>query len=179
MSRIHTVSSEEAIPEVKQFYDILSKKIGRLPNIFQHMGNSPALLHAYLHLSESLNKTQLSPKLREEIALAVSQANNCHYCLNAHTAIGGSLGLNPQELLQARKGEDKDPKNQAILHFAKKIVEKRGNVQDADVAEVKKAGVNDREIAEIILVVIANLFTNYFNHVVDPVSDFPAAPPLN
>jgi AhpD family alkylhydroperoxidase len=34
----------------------------------------------------------LSPKLREQIALAVGEANGCQYCVSAHTAIGKRLG---------------------------------------------------------------------------------------
>ncbi len=39
----------------------------------------------------------LSTKLREQIALTVSEANGCGYCVAAHCAIGKSVGLSDVE----------------------------------------------------------------------------------
>lgn len=175
MSRIEAVNPETATGELKTIYDGMKKSIGKVPNIFKHMGNSPAALQAFLALSQSLNNTKLSPKLREQIALIVGQENKCGYCLSAHSTIGKGLGLSDDEIDKARHGDSSDAKNRAILHFAKAVVDKRGHVSDADVDALKKAGVNDAEIVEIILAIQVNMFTNYFNHIVDPVIDFPLA----
>ena len=129
-------------------------------------------------MSDAAAQTSLSPKLRELIALTVGQANNCHYCLSAHTAIAQHEKIGDQEILLARKGESHDAKTQAVLAFAKHVIEKKGHVTDQEVNALKKAGVNDTEIAEIILVISLNLFTNYFNHITDPKIDFPLAPNL-
>lgn len=179
MSRIAPVLPEKAKPEVKSIYEIIQKKMGALPNIFKNMGNSPAVLKAYLNLSEEAAHTTLSPKLREEIALAVSQANQCNYCLSAHTQISKTLGIPDQEILLARKGEAQDPKTRAILKFVKTVVEKRGKASDDDIAVLKTAGVNDQEFTEIFLNIMVSMFTNYFNNMTDPQVDFPPAPSLN
>ena len=54
----------------------------------------------------------------------------------------------------------------------------RGHVSDEDVAEVRRAGYNDGEIAEIVANVALNVFTNYFNRVADTEIDFPAVQSL-
>lgn len=176
MTRVHSVTEENASPKVKFIYDLLQKKMGRVPNIFLNMGNAPAVLEGYLALSDASNHTSLSPKLREEIALVVGQANQCNYCLSAHSAIAGSLGLKQADILSARKGNSTAPKDQAILQFAKKMVENRGHMKDAEITALKNAGVDDEEMLEIVLIVSMNIFTNYFNHLTDPVIDFPEAP---
>lgn len=179
MSRVTQVSPENAKNDVKSIYDNIKKNMGgKVPNIFQHMGNSPAVLKGFFGLSDAVGQTSLSPQIRSQIALAVAQANNCQYCLSAHTMIAGKEGLQSQQIIQARKGDATDSKTQAILRFAKLVVEKRGKVTDQDVTALKAAGVNDTEIVEIILVVSLNMFTNYFNHIVDTAVDFPEAPKI-
>jgi len=179
MSRVQSITPEKAKPAVQAIYTAIEKKLGKLPNIFLNMGNSPAVLKGFLGLSAAVDETSLDPKLREEIALIVSQTNQCNYCLSAHTAIAKGVGVTDQEALQARKGQSQNPKTQAILSFAKTVVDKRGNVTDQDVATLKAAGVTDAELVEIILVISLSMFTNYFNHITNPKIDFPVASKLN
>ena len=179
MSRVNPIKVEDAKGEVKEIYQDLQKKMGKVINIFQNMGNSPLVLKSFLDLSEAANQTSLSPKLREQIALVVGQTNHCPYCLSAHSTLAKGAGLNDQEILKARHAEAQEPKDQAILKFAKQVVENRGNVSNQDIASLKAAGINDSELVEIILLVIVNIFTNYFNLITDPKIDFPVAPELH
>lgn len=175
MSRIQAINPETATGELKAVYDGMQKGIGKVPNIFRHMGNSPVALQAFLALSQAMNRTKLSAKLREQIALIVGQENRCGYCLSAHSAIGKGAGLSDEEISKARLGDSADPKSKAILHFAKVVVDKKGHVSDEDVSALKNAGVTDEELVDVILAIHVNMFTNYFNHIVDPAIDFPLA----
>lgn len=179
MPRVNPVTKEKAQNEVKEIYSSLEKKMGKVINIFQNMGNSPAVLKGYLALSDAAGQTSLSPKLREELALVVGQANKCNYCLSVHTTVAKGLGIPDQDVLLARKGQTKDPKEQAILKFAKSVVENRGNLADKEIETLKKAGVTDQELVEVILVIMVNMFTNYFNHITGTEIDFPLAPELS
>ncbi len=179
MSRVKPMTIEEAKGDVKDLYQSLEKKMGRVLNIFLNMGNSAAVLKGYLSLHEAANQTSIPPKIREQIALLVGQANHCQYCLSAHTTVAKSLGINDQDILQARLGESQDSKSQAILKFAKTAVENRGHLSNQDIASLKATGINDQELVEIILLISLNLFTNYFNLITDPKIDFPLAPEIS
>lgn len=179
MTRIQPVTREEATKPVQEIYAAIEKKMGKVPNIFLNMGNSPAVLKGYLGLSEAANQTSLSPKVRELLALAVGQANHCNYCLSAHTAIAKGEKIADQDILLARKGQSPDKKTQSILTFAKVAVDKKGNVSESDIAALKKEGVTDAELVEIIMIITLNMFTNYFNIITDTKIDFPLAPNLN
>jgi alkylhydroperoxidase family enzyme len=85
-------------------------------------------------------------------------------------------GLSEEDIVDSRRGVSPDSKVEAALCFAREMVEKRGWVTDEDVAQVRKAGYGDAEIAEIVAVVSLNIFTNYFNHLAQPEVDFPQAP---
>ncbi len=179
MSRLKSVDPKTVENnETKTSFDKIEKQMGRIPNIFLTMGNSPAALKAYINLSEAVNETSLSPKLRELIALTVGQANGCEYCLSAHTAISSTLKIPDQEVIMARRGEAQDPKTKAILHFVKEAVEKRGRISSNQFDQLKKAGVSDQEVAEIVTALTLNMFTNYFNLITDTTVDFPNAPKL-
>jgi uncharacterized peroxidase-related enzyme len=178
MSRLPTVDPSTASGATKELLNAVEKKLGVVPNMMRTMALSPAVLDGYLQFSGALAKSSLSAKVREQIALAVGEVNSCEYCLAAHTTIGGKLGLAASEVDAARHGVAKDPKVAAILAFARELVLRRGEVKDADLRVVRQAGVSDPEIAEIVASVALNVFTNWFNHVADPVVDFPAAKPL-
>ncbi|MCE2982882.1 MAG: carboxymuconolactone decarboxylase family protein [Parachlamydia sp.] len=178
MARINPVPAEKATGELQDIYQNLENKMGRVLNVFSTMAHSPAVLKGFLNLSESANQTSLTPQLKEEIALVVAQTNNCRYCLSAHSQLAKGAGILQDDILQARLGQSKDQKTQSILAFSKKVVEKRANVSDQDVQELKNAGVSEQEMVEIILLIVVNLFTNYFNIITDPEVDFPAAPTI-
>ncbi len=178
MSRIHQIAPEAATGKAKELLDAVKGKLGLVPNITRAMANSPAVLEGYLGLSGALSKGSLSAKNREQIALAVGQANQCDYCLAAHSAIGKMVGLTPDQILDSRRGTAIDPKTDALIRFARKVVDERGLVSDADVAEVRSAGLDDAAIAEVVANVALNIFTNYFNHVAETDIDFPKVEPI-
>jgi AhpD family alkylhydroperoxidase len=111
MSRIHQIAPEAATGKAKELLDAVNGKLGLVPNMTRAMVNSPAVLEGYLSLSGALGKGSLSAKNREQIALAVGQANHCDYCLAAHSAIGKMVGLTPDQILDSRRGTAVDPKS--------------------------------------------------------------------
>jgi len=177
MARINPVE-RNANPKTRELLGAVEKKIGMVPNMISTMAQSPAVAQAYLGFSQSLAGGSLPAPLREQISLAVSEANQCNYCVSAHCFLGSKAGLNESELIDARHGTATDEKANAALGFARKIVEDRGHVNDEDVEEVRRAGYTDGEIAEIIANVALTTFTNYFNVVAGTDIDFPVAPSL-
>lgn len=173
MNRLSPVTPDKATGKTKELFDGINKKLGRVPNVFQLMGNSPAALEAYLKFSEALAGGVLDAKLREIIAIAVAETNTCEYCLSAHYAIGKSVGLTDAELELAREQRSENPKYHAALRFVRIMVTSRAEMADTDLTDLKAAGYNDAEVAEIVANVALNLYTNYFNHIAQPEVDFP------
>jgi uncharacterized peroxidase-related enzyme len=175
MSRIHQLNPETATGRAKDLLGAVTGKLGLVPNMTRAMANSPAVLDGYLQLSGALARGTLPAKVREQIALAVAQANGCDYCLSAHTAVGKMVGLTADQIRDSRLGTAVDPKADALIRFARKVVETRGRVGDADLDEVRGAGFDDGVIAEVVAHVALNVFTNYFNEVAETDIDFPKA----
>jgi uncharacterized peroxidase-related enzyme len=173
MARLAAVNPEIAGGKTRELLDGVHRALGVTPNMMRVMAQSPAVLEGYLRFAESLGRGSLGPKLGEQIALAVAEANRCVYCLSAHTAIGQKVGLRSEEINAARLAASSDVKAEAALRFARAVVNGRGDVNDSDVAELKAAGYTDGAIAEIVAHVALNVLTNYFNKVADVEVDFP------
>ncbi len=173
MPRLNAIGTADAEPKAKALLEGVQKKMGMTPNLMRTMVNSPAVLEAYLGFRNALGGGDLLPKLREQVALTVSELNGCQYCLSAHTALGKMVGLGDEEIADSRRGVSPDRKTEAVLQFARKVVSERGWVSDDDVASLRAAGTTDAELAEIVAHVAVNIFSNYFNHVADTDVDFP------
>ena len=178
MSRFKPVEQDGANGRAAELLDQVQGKLGMTPNIMKIMANAPHVLDGYLCFSKALAEGALPARLRERLALAVAEANGCKYCLAAHSAIGRMVGLSEQEIGDSRQAGAVDSKTEVALQFARKIVDERGNVSDADVGRLRHAGFSDEAIIEIVANVALNTFTNYFNHIALTEVDFPAVEAL-
>jgi uncharacterized peroxidase-related enzyme len=173
MSRLHAVDPSTATGKAKDLLDAVKRKLGLVPNMTRVMASSPAVLESYLGFSGALAGGLLDAKTREQIALLTAQQNHCNYCLSAHSAIGKMVGLNHEQIVASRAGEGSTPKTTAALTFAMRILETKGQLDEADLSAVRNAGFSEGEIAEILAHVALNVFTNYFNVATDVDIDFP------
>ena len=174
MTRLKALSPDQATGKTKELFTAIEGKLGMVPNMMRTMGNSSAFLEGYLNLSAALGGGALGAKTGELIAVTVAETNSCDYCLSAHHYIGANLvKIDAESLEAARNGNATNTKTDAILKFAKILVSKRGLVNDADVQTVKKAGVTEGEVGEIVGHVALNILTNYFNNTARTEIDFP------
>ncbi|MHC8320932.1 carboxymuconolactone decarboxylase family protein [Pseudomonas sp. GB2N2] len=169
MSRINTLSLEQASDATRPLLEGVQKKIGFLPNVFKTLTHAPAVLTSYLQQSATLGKTSLSATEKEAIFLATSQVNGCDYCLAAHTLFAGKAGLSAQDILDARRGE-----LNAFATLARQITESRGHLSNEQIEAARAAGIDDAKIVEVIAHVASQTLTNYLNNVALTEIDFPA-----
>ncbi|WP_339726854.1 carboxymuconolactone decarboxylase family protein [uncultured Gimesia sp.] len=179
MTRLTAINPEVAEGKSKALLEGVKAQLGMAPNLMRTMAHSPAVLDAYLKFSGTLAEGVLSKQHREQISLTVGEFNQCGYCLAAHATLGKMVGLEPEQIQQSRMGSDADPSTDALLKFSRKILEKRGFVSDQDLQDVRNAGHDAPEIAEVVANVALNIFTNYFNHMAQTEIDFPEVESLD
>ncbi len=178
MNRIPAIDPVNATGPVAGLFTAVKAKLGVVPNLMRTFAQSPAVFEGYLGFTGALAKGVLPARTREQLALAISEANGCDYYLSAHTMLGRGAGLTPEGIEAARRGAAEDPKVDALLRFARDVVETRGAVSDESLAAVRAAGASDAEIVEVVAHVAANVLTNYTNNVARTTIDFPRAKPL-
>jgi uncharacterized peroxidase-related enzyme len=173
MNRFTIPTRDEAPAASQPLLDAVNSQLGTIPNLFRLVALSPAALQGFLSLSGALGRA-LDVKTRERIALAVAEVNGCNYCLSAHTYLGLHLArLDETEIAANRLGHSHDARADAAVAFAKKVVETRGKVSEADLAAVKLGGFSEGQIVEIVVTVALNVLTNFVNNVADTPIDFP------
>lgn len=174
MQRIKALNPKTTTGKSKELFEGIEAKLGMIPNMMRTMGNSPAVLGAYLNFSDQLGKSSLGARLGELIAISVANVNGCEYCNAAHSFIGEKLvGIDKKTLELAKEGKSTDPKTEAVLRFTRKLVAAKGRVSNGDITEVKNAGFSDAAVTEIIAHTALNIFTNYFNNALVVDVDFP------
>ncbi|AMR80747.1 carboxymuconolactone decarboxylase family protein [Cupriavidus nantongensis] len=177
MPRTDALKPEQVPAESKPTLDAFTRNIGFTPNMMATFAQSPIAFNAWATLLGSLSKA-LDVKTRDSIGLAVSEVNGCNYCLTVHSFTAEHMArLAADDIILARRGHATDPKRDAAVQFARKVIETRGNVTDADFNAVRDAGYTDANIMEIVALVAMFSLTNFINNVFDPEKDFPAVAP--
>lgn len=174
--RIAPLDPASADPAVAATLAAVKAKLGVVPNLFRTFARAPAALNGYLAFSDALAGGRLDAGRREIVALAVGQANHCAYCLAAHSLIGKGAGLSEADIRAARAGASADAADAALAVFARQLTERRGVVDDAELAAFKRAGFDDGHVLEVVALVALNTLTNYTNHVAGTIVDFPVVP---
>jgi uncharacterized peroxidase-related enzyme len=176
LPRSEALKPDQVPVDSKPTLDAFTKNLGFTPNMLATFAQSPIAFNAWATFRGSLNKA-LDLKTRELISLVVSEVNGCNYCLAVHSFAADKAKLPADEIILARKGHATDPKRDAAVQFARKVIDARGQVSDADLKAVRDAGYTDANIIEIVALVAVYSLTNFFNNVFDPEKDYPVVPP--
>ena len=80
MARIPNVERDDAPPEVLAIYDAFQRERGNVPNMMKAMAHRPRHLTSMVEHFRTVMSTGTVPtKLKELIAVRVSQMNHCDY----------------------------------------------------------------------------------------------------
>jgi uncharacterized peroxidase-related enzyme len=157
--------ADEVPDEVKELWAKPLEKLGFVPNVLRVYAIRPRHLQLWNDFYDELMRGEsgLSKAQREMIAVVVSTANRCHYCIVSHSAALRKLTGDPilVEQLQTNQAyADVDAKERAMLDFALKLTEQSHRCTEADVDALRDAGWNDEEIMDIAEVTAMFNFTN-------------------
>jgi len=178
MKTFNVPTREEVSATNQEIFDNLEKAVGFVPNLFATYAHSNNALKNYLDFSNAA--TSLKAKEKEAVNLAVSQVNNCEYCLSAHTAIGKMNGFDDAQILNLRAGKAPfDGKLDALAKLAKNTTENRGNTDAPVLENFFAAGWTKENLIDAISLVGDKTISNYINNTTKVPVDFPLAPPLN
>jgi len=177
MSTFNVPKREEVNATNQAIFDSLEKQVGFVPNLFATYAYSENALKNYLDFAGA--PSSLKAKEKEVVNLAVSQVNDCAYCLAAHTTIGKMNGFNDAEILELRQGKASfDNKLDALAQLSRNITENRGKADASVVENYFQAGWTKENLIDTISLVGDKTISNYINNTVEAPIDFPAAPSL-
>lgn len=164
MPWIQVIEKDEASEKLKEIYNEISGKRGKLSNIMKVQSLNPEAMkkHMELYLTLMFCPSGLSREDRELIAVVVSSLNNCDYCVNHHAKALNYYWKDDkkiQSLIENYKSIDISEKKRNMLDYVYKLTTKPSEASKKDIKVLKDYGFYDEDILNI------NLITCYFNFV--------------
>jgi len=140
--------------ETKVYFDKCVEKLGLVPYVLRAYSARPRKLKTFIQSYNELmlGDSGLSKLEREMVAVVVSSANHCYYCLVAHGQAVRRLSGDPQlgeMLVMNYRVAALDPRQRAMLDFAWKLTTTPQLVDDADRQALRDAGLGDEEIFDL------------------------------
>ena len=162
------VPDESELPqEVRALFEKFREKTGFVPNVARNFALTPERFlrwfRYYDFLMRNEEQSHLSRREREMIAVVVSAANACEYCLASHSAylreITGDPVL-PDVLAANYRRARLTARERALLEFAYQITVDSATMSPADVQRLRSLGYSDEAIFEAAQVAAMFNFTN-------------------
>jgi uncharacterized peroxidase-related enzyme len=164
MPFIKTISYEESEDELRQAYDSIIGARGKLAEVHQIQSLDPAALLAHMDLYKAVmfGRKALKRYQREMMAVVVSAANKCQYCIEHHKE---ALHFYWKDSERANKLAtqldlpDLSAVDRALCKLARNLSLLPGDVSETSIKQLQQAGLDDRAILDAVQVIA------YFNFV--------------
>jgi uncharacterized peroxidase-related enzyme len=129
-------------------------KLGFVPNVYKTYSLRGQRLRNFMSMYSEimLSESGLSKLEREMVAVVVSSANRCYYCLVAHGAAVRMLSDDPElgeMMVMNYRAAKLDPRQRAMLDFAWKLTVTPYLIEDADRTELRRAGLSAEDIFDL------------------------------
>jgi uncharacterized peroxidase-related enzyme len=140
--------------DLKAIWDKCVEKLGFVPNVFNTYSLKPQRLRNFMAMYNEimLSKSGLSKLEREMVAVVVSSANRCYYCLVAHGAAVRALSGDPElgEMMALNYRVAKlDARQRTMLDYAWKLTTTPHLVDDADRDGLRAVGLTQEDIFDL------------------------------
>lgn len=164
MAWIKILDEQQADGALRKVYDHIRKARGKVANILKVQSLRPRAMEGHIDLYESImfESSNISRQEREMIAVAVSSANHCAYCVAHHSEALRYYWHDPtmvQSLIERGEAMDLSMREKTILHYAMKLTRQPDKIEQNDVEALRNQGLSDVDILDVAQVVA------YFNFV--------------
>ena len=172
--RISIPEVEELDKITQKYFMICEEKLGMVPNVLRaYTGN----LEKFQAFTSYYNKLMLDEEdcnltilERELIAVVVSSANRCYYCLVAHgqavRKISGDPQLGEMMVMNYRVAE-LDKRTRAMLDFVWKLTKHPHDINENDRESLRQVKFLDQDIFDICDTAAFFNYTNRMAHGLD------------
>ena len=154
ISKLDVPQRDTLDPDLKALWDKCTEKLGFVPNVFSAYSMKPQRLRHFIQMYNDvmLAPSGLSKLEREMIAVVVSSANRCYYCLVAHGAAVRQLSGDPElgEMLTINyRVAELSPRDRTMLDFVHKLTTAPHLIEDPDRDALSQQGFSNEDIFDI------------------------------
>lgn len=164
MAWIRTVEPEDAGPELREAYAAIRGTRGKLSNIMQAQSLHPTAMvaHLDLYMAVMFGRSGVTREERELIAVAVSAANQCRYCVAHHSAALQAYWKDEERVRRAAadlRSLELPGRMRAMAEYASVLTRDPSSVREEHIHAMRAEGLVDEDILAV------NLVASYFNFV--------------
>lgn len=164
-SNLPIVEEDEATDDVARVFDEVKRElqIPYVPNWGKALAVSPAALATHWDFQRSFyQRTTLPRTLIAMILYTVAETGKCEYCSALNEMYCRTMGIDGEMLSALVKdlGNVSPERIRVIIAFALKAARHAQEVEAEDFDRLRKEGVTDEEIMEILLVAAMSRYTN-------------------
>ena len=174
IARIPVPEIDHLDEETRKYFKICEDKLGMVPNVLRtYSGNIEKfrLFTAYYNnLMLNDKDCNLTILEREMIAVVVSSANRCYYCLVAHGQAVRQISGDPQlgeMLVMNYRVAELSQRTRAMLDFVWKLTKKPFDISEDDRELLREVNFSDKDIFDISDVASFFNYTNRMAHGLD------------
>lgn len=164
MAWIRVIEPSSALEPLKGIYDRIAGARGKIANIMAVHSLRPRAMERHLDLYRSLlfGRSGLSREEKEMIAVVVSAANGCEYCVRHHAEALFHYRKDRtwiEALIREYSQVDLSDRVHRILDYSIRLTRTPRSLGSADIDGLREAGLSDSDVLEI------NMVASYFNFV--------------
>ncbi len=165
MAHIQVIQYEEAQDRLKDIYEDIIAKRGKLADVHKIQSLNPETIvqHMELYMGIMFSRSPLSRAEREMIAVVVSASNNCKYCQHHHGSALNAYWKDDAKvkvLMNDFKELNLSTREKALCTYARHLTLQPQDYEGNNyINELKTAGFDDRSVLDATLVI------GYFNFV--------------
>jgi uncharacterized peroxidase-related enzyme len=164
MAFIEMIDYKNANTELKNIYDELLATRGKLADVHRIQSLNPKTItsHMNLYMDIMFGQSPLKRYQREMIAVVVSAANQCEYCMLHHKEALMHYWKDETKissLIEQNYSDDFNFRDKALCQYARTLTLQSQKSNEQQIKLLKESGLSEREILDATLVI------SYFNFV--------------
>jgi uncharacterized peroxidase-related enzyme len=169
---IHTV---ESAPEgSRQALLNLHDALGLVPNLAATMANAPSLVNSFVAVFGQFRGVGFTGAERQVLLLTNAVANRCAWAVAFHSTAALAEGADPVDVEAIRRGEPAvDGRLAALSATTRRLIDKRGHLDEGDVKAFTAAGFDDVQLLDVITGLAISTMANYAGNLAQPPLDPP------
>jgi alkylhydroperoxidase family enzyme len=146
--------------------EALAQAFGMVPNIAGAVAGSSKLISGLIGVFQQVHGGSFSEAQVQTVLLTNAVTNGASWAVAFHTFLALKEGLSETDIQAIRARRlPQDKQLAALSHLARTLIDKRGRLDDYDVASFTGAGFEQSLILEVVLIVAASTMTNYTSNV--------------
>jgi alkylhydroperoxidase family enzyme len=165
--RVHNI--ESAPEKSKPALQDLQKAFGFIPNLVGAMAASPVLISTLVPVFHKVHSGSFSEAEVQVVLLTNAVTNSATWPVALHSKLALDAGVTADDVqaIRARRAP-KDPRLAALSGLARVMIEKRGHLEERDIATFHEVGFGQDLALELITIVAASVITNYTAGITKP-----------